>query len=115
MQEGFGFSHCTTCKAQFHLRVESFEDNSWHKLKFRLFVAGDVLLVFFVVQTVSLSLVFLLLRDTSGSYTVKRYNDSICMCGVYFGNFIYALNLSSSEEGPIHLGINASLIWNIAY
>jgi len=53
MQEGFAFSHCTTCKAQFHLRVESFEDNSWHKLKFRLFVARDVLLVFLAVQTVS--------------------------------------------------------------
>lgn len=53
MQEGFAFSHCTTCKAQFHLRVESFEDNSWRKLKFRLFVARDVLLVFLAVQTVS--------------------------------------------------------------
>ncbi|KAF3574558.1 hypothetical protein F2Q69_00063552 [Brassica cretica] len=59
VKEGFAFSHCTTCKAQFHLRVESFEDNnswrsnSWRrKVKFRLFVARDVLLVFLAVQTV---------------------------------------------------------------
>ncbi|MED6224350.1 hypothetical protein PIB30_083117 [Stylosanthes scabra] len=50
--EGFAFSHCTTCKAQFHLRVELFEDNSWRKAKFRLFVARDVFLVFLAVQTV---------------------------------------------------------------
>lgn len=58
MQEGFAFSHCTTCKAQFHLLVESFEDNTWRKLKFRLFVARDVLLVFLAVQTVSRTLTF---------------------------------------------------------
>jgi len=58
VKEGFAFSHCTTCKAQFHLRVEPFEDNnSWRrKAKFRLFVARDVLLVFLAVQTVSISL-----------------------------------------------------------
>lgn len=53
LQEGFAFSHCTTCKAQFHLKVSLFEDNSWRKVKFRLFVARDVLLVFLAVQTVS--------------------------------------------------------------
>lgn len=53
LQEGFAFSHCTTCKAQFHLKVSLFEENSWRKVKFRLFVARDVLLVFIAVQTVS--------------------------------------------------------------
>ena len=53
MQEGFAFSHCTTCKAHFHLRVQLFEDNAWRTFKFRLFVARDVLLVFLAVQTVS--------------------------------------------------------------
>ncbi|KAA3490152.1 E3 ubiquitin-protein ligase MARCH1 [Gossypium australe] len=52
VKEGFSFSHCTTCKARFHLRVELFEDNSWRKLKFRIFVARDVFLVFLAVQTV---------------------------------------------------------------
>lgn len=55
LQEGFAFSHCTTCKAQFHLRVESLEDYSWRKIKFRIFVARDVLLVFLAVQTVRLN------------------------------------------------------------
>ncbi|CAL5339368.1 unnamed protein product [Camellia sinensis] len=55
VKEGFAFSHCTTCKAQFHLRVEEFEDNSWRKIKFRVFVARDVFLVFLAVQTVSIS------------------------------------------------------------
>ncbi|KAF8396406.1 hypothetical protein HHK36_018025 [Tetracentron sinense] len=48
--EGFSFSHCTTCKAQFHLRVELLEDHSWRKIKFRIFVARDVVLVFLAVQ-----------------------------------------------------------------
>ncbi|KAI5320531.1 hypothetical protein L3X38_040239 [Prunus dulcis] len=52
VKEGFAFSHCTTCKAQFHLRVESYEDNSWRKIKFRVFVARDVFLVFLAVQSV---------------------------------------------------------------
>ncbi|KAJ6816570.1 uncharacterized protein M6B38_303360 [Iris pallida] len=51
MNEGFAFSHCTTCKAQFHLRVEQLEDYLWRKMKFRIFVARDVFLVFLAVQT----------------------------------------------------------------
>ncbi|KAJ0557786.1 hypothetical protein HanIR_Chr07g0329101 [Helianthus annuus] len=51
VKEGFAFSHCTTCKAQFHLQVVELKDNSWRKIKFRLFVARDVILVFLVVPT----------------------------------------------------------------
>ncbi|KAK3025742.1 hypothetical protein RJ639_042511 [Escallonia herrerae] len=51
VKEGFAFSHCTTCKAQFHLRVADSEDNYCRKIKFRLFVARDVVLVFLAVQT----------------------------------------------------------------
>ncbi|KAH7848920.1 hypothetical protein Vadar_010264 [Vaccinium darrowii] len=29
VKEGFAFSHCTTCKAQFHLQITEFEDNIW--------------------------------------------------------------------------------------
>uniref|UniRef100_A0A7C8Z8T0 RING-CH-type domain-containing protein n=1 Tax=Opuntia streptacantha TaxID=393608 RepID=A0A7C8Z8T0_OPUST len=69
VKEGFAFSHCTTCKAQFHLRVESFEDNSWHKLKFRLFVARDVLLVFLAVQTAIAAMgAFAYLMDKDGAF-----------------------------------------------
>ncbi|VFQ92749.1 unnamed protein product [Cuscuta campestris] len=52
VKEGFAFSHCTTCKAQFHLRVVELEDNSWRNIKFRLFVARDIFLVFLAVQSV---------------------------------------------------------------
>ncbi|XP_042403933.1 uncharacterized protein LOC121993271 [Zingiber officinale] len=52
VKEGSAFSHCTTCKARFHLRVEFLEDYAWRKIKFRIFVARDVLLVFLAVQTV---------------------------------------------------------------
>jgi hypothetical protein len=52
MQEGFAFSHCTTCKAQFHLRPELPEDYSWRQLKFKFFVTRDIFLVFLVLQTV---------------------------------------------------------------
>ncbi|GAB4855554.1 hypothetical protein Ancab_024173, partial [Ancistrocladus abbreviatus] len=66
VKDGFSFSHCTTCKAQFHLRDELFEDNSWRKLMFRLFVVRDVLLVFLAVQTASrASLSFLRIIYTS--------------------------------------------------
>lgn len=69
VKEGFAFSHCTTCKAQFHLRVESFEDNSWRKLKFRLFVARDVLLVFLAVQTAIAAMgAFAYLMDKDGAF-----------------------------------------------
>ncbi|KAJ0771642.1 hypothetical protein HanPI659440_Chr07g0271411 [Helianthus annuus] len=49
VKEGFAFSHCTTCKAQFHLQVVELKDNSWRKIKFRLFVARDVILVFLAI------------------------------------------------------------------
>ncbi|KAK3121609.1 hypothetical protein QOZ80_8BG0657150 [Eleusine coracana subsp. coracana] len=68
VKEGFAFSHCTTCKAQFHLRVETWEDNSWRKMKFRLFVARDVFLVFLAVQlTIAIigAIVYFLDRDGS--------------------------------------------------
>ncbi|XP_021968877.1 E3 ubiquitin-protein ligase MARCHF8 [Helianthus annuus] len=52
VKEGFAFSHCTTCKAQFHLRVVKLNAHSWPKIKFRLFVARDVFLVFLAMQMV---------------------------------------------------------------
>ncbi|KAF3442537.1 hypothetical protein FNV43_RR16453 [Rhamnella rubrinervis] len=69
VKEGFAFSHCTTCKAQFHLRVELFEDNSWRKIKFRVFVARDVFLVFLAVQTVIAAIGgFAYLMDRDGAF-----------------------------------------------
>ncbi|CAM0883729.1 unnamed protein product [Alopecurus aequalis] len=68
-KEGFAFSHCTTCKAQFHLRVETLEDNSWRKIKFRLFVARDVILGFLAVQiTIAIISAIAYFLDRDGSF-----------------------------------------------
>ncbi|KAG5243417.1 ERAD-associated E3 ubiquitin-protein ligase [Salix suchowensis] len=69
VKEGFAFSHCTTCKAQFHLRVSLFEDNSWRKMKFRIFVTRDVVIVFLAVQTVIAAMGgFAYLMDKDGTF-----------------------------------------------
>nr|GEY95231.1 zinc finger, RING-CH-type [Tanacetum cinerariifolium] len=52
IKKGFDFSHCTTCKAQFHLRVVELEENVWRKIKIRLFIARDVIFAFLALQTV---------------------------------------------------------------
>ncbi|XP_070031031.1 uncharacterized protein [Nicotiana tomentosiformis] len=76
VKEGFAFSHCTTCKAQFHLRVAELEDGNWRKTKFRLFVARDVFLGFLAVQTV-IALIggFTYLLDKDGTFR-NSFNDS---------------------------------------
>ncbi|KAJ1284161.1 hypothetical protein BS78_03G183800 [Paspalum vaginatum] len=51
VKEGTAFSHCTTCKAQFHLRVQFLEGDLGRKMKFRLFVARDIFLVLLAIQT----------------------------------------------------------------
>uniref|UniRef100_A0ACD5VUJ4 Uncharacterized protein n=1 Tax=Avena sativa TaxID=4498 RepID=A0ACD5VUJ4_AVESA len=69
VKEGFAFSHCTTCKAQFHFRVETLEDNSWRKIKFRLFVARDVILGFLAVQiTIAIISAIAYFLDRDGSF-----------------------------------------------
>lgn len=76
VKEGFAFSHCTTCKAQFHLQVVELKDNSWRKIKFRLFVARDVFLVFLAVQTViGLMGGLAYIADKNGSFRTS-FDDS---------------------------------------
>jgi hypothetical protein len=69
-QEGFAFSHCTTCKAPYYLRVHSHTDRKWRTLKFRFFVTRDILFIFALVQIVSfwnillsISLIYIQLSD----------------------------------------------------
>ncbi|KAK0570866.1 hypothetical protein LWI29_007666 [Acer saccharum] len=78
VKEGFAFSHCTTCKAQFHLQVALFEENSWRQIKFRLFVARDVFFVFLAVQTAIAAMgtiLFLLL--------LSRGNGVLCAAWIF--------------------------------
>lgn len=75
VKEGFAFSHCTTCKAQYHLRVALFEDNTWRKVKFRLFVARDVFLVFLALQAVIAAVAgFAYFMDKDGAFR-NSFND----------------------------------------
>ncbi|XP_060213094.1 uncharacterized protein LOC132640501 [Lycium barbarum] len=58
VKEGFAFSHCTTCKAPFYLRVNDLH-RKWRTLKFRFFVTTDVLFIFLAVQLIVASLGYL--------------------------------------------------------
>ncbi|KAK4749386.1 hypothetical protein SAY87_026835 [Trapa incisa] len=59
VREGFAFSHCTTCKASYHLRVHVAADRKWRTLKFRFFVTRDIIFIFLAVQLVIASLSYL--------------------------------------------------------
>ncbi|CAD6256299.1 unnamed protein product [Miscanthus lutarioriparius] len=59
VKEGFAFSHCTTCKAPYYLRVHSHTDRKWRTLKFRFFVTRDILFIFALVQIVISALAYL--------------------------------------------------------
>ncbi|KAG5607360.1 hypothetical protein H5410_028852 [Solanum commersonii] len=58
VKEGFAFSHCTTCKAPFYLRVNDLQ-RKWRTLKFRFFVTTDILFIFLAVQLVIAALGYL--------------------------------------------------------
>uniref|UniRef100_A0A0D9XTY9 RING-CH-type domain-containing protein n=1 Tax=Leersia perrieri TaxID=77586 RepID=A0A0D9XTY9_9ORYZ len=59
VKEGFAFSHCTTCKAPYYLRVHVHTDRKWRTLKFRFFVTRDILFIFALVQFVISALAYL--------------------------------------------------------
>ncbi|CAL9103290.1 unnamed protein product [Musa acuminata var. zebrina] len=66
VKEGFAFSHCTTCKAPYYLRVHVHADRKWRTLKFRFFVTRDILSIFAVVQLIISLLAYLVfLVDSS--------------------------------------------------
>ncbi|TVU04112.1 hypothetical protein EJB05_50324, partial [Eragrostis curvula] len=76
VKEGTAFSHCTTCKAQFHLRVQFLEGSRCRKMKFRLFVARDILLVFLAIQASIAALGgFAYLLDKDGKFR-NNFADS---------------------------------------
>ncbi|XP_047091136.1 uncharacterized protein LOC124702983 [Lolium rigidum] len=59
VKEGFAFSHCTTCKAPYYLRVHVHTDRKWRTMKFRFFVTRDILFIFALVQFVISALAYL--------------------------------------------------------
>ncbi|KAK2982126.1 hypothetical protein RJ640_029643 [Escallonia rubra] len=71
VKEGFAFSHCTTCKAQFHLRVADSEDNYCCKIKFRLLFV--VFFPVFLVIGVMGGFAYIMYKD--GSFR-NSFNDS---------------------------------------
>jgi len=59
VKEGFAFSHCTTCKAPYYLRVHVHTDRKWRTMKFRFFVTRDILFIFALVQFIISALAYL--------------------------------------------------------
>ncbi|KAL9229717.1 hypothetical protein vseg_005153 [Gypsophila vaccaria] len=68
VKEGFAFSHCTTCKAPYYLRVHAPANRKWRTLKFRFFVTRDILFIFLAVQLVITLLGYLV-------YMVDAYQE----------------------------------------
>ncbi|XP_066309091.1 uncharacterized protein [Miscanthus floridulus] len=75
VKEGTAFSHCTTCKAQFHLLVELLEDDMCLRMKFWLFVSRDVFLIFLAIQAVIVAIAGVaFLSDKDGKFR-NRFTD----------------------------------------
>ncbi|KAM3235476.1 hypothetical protein P3L10_015513 [Capsicum annuum] len=73
VKEGFAFSHCTTCKAPFYLRVNDLQ-RIWRTLKFRFFVTTDILFVFLAVQLVIALLGYLVYKiDTHQRFWLRLH------------------------------------------
>ncbi|KAI3891877.1 hypothetical protein MKX03_004593 [Papaver bracteatum] len=52
VKEGFAFAHCTTCKAPYHMKVNTVETKKWRTMKFRFLVTRDVVCIFIAIQLV---------------------------------------------------------------
>ncbi|CAO2165507.1 unnamed protein product [Urochloa humidicola] len=119
VKEGTAFSHCTTCKAQFHLRVEFLEDDMCRRMKFQLFVARDVILVFLAIQAAIAAIAGVTyLLDRHGKFRNSFAHDGdhilsthpvlfyYCVGVVVFfvliGLCVLLLHCLSSEDCPAH-------------
>ncbi|KAI3786884.1 hypothetical protein L1987_40936 [Smallanthus sonchifolius] len=94
VKEGFAFSHCTTCKAQFHLKVVKLKGISWPKIKFRLFVARDVFLVFLAIQMViGLMGGVAYLLDKDGSFRISFTENGDLIMSTHPIPFYYCIGV----------------------
>ncbi|RZC43890.1 hypothetical protein C5167_036847 [Papaver somniferum] len=73
IKEGFAFAHCTTCKAQYHMSVQStVVDRKWRTLKFRFFVTRDIFFIFICFQLAIALLAYLVyLVDASQNFALR--------------------------------------------
>lgn len=100
VKEGFAFAHCTECRTLFHLRANMPADRWWLRLKFKLLVVRDHLLLFIVVQLVVALMAMLVyavygeeLREMFGyeQYSYSFYTLAIVvsvLVGLLYGFFI---------------------------
>lgn len=65
------------------------EDNSWRKIKFRLFVARDVFLVFVAVQTVRSFILIIILENIYG--TTLLYWNKLTLFRYPLSTFLFLL------------------------
>ncbi|TVU34411.1 hypothetical protein EJB05_16243, partial [Eragrostis curvula] len=79
LKHGIVFSHCKKCKAQSHLQSQFFEGRC-PKMKFQLFVARDILLVFLAVQ----ALLFINFEATAVDKDDRAKSEVALQVGIIF-------------------------------
>ncbi|KAI3996338.1 hypothetical protein MKX01_026806, partial [Papaver californicum] len=82
----FAFAHCTTCKAKYHMRVQStIVDRKWRTLKFRFFVTRDILSIFICVQlAIGLLASLVYLVDASQNFALRLALHFPGVVGFYY-------------------------------
>ncbi|WVZ69844.1 hypothetical protein U9M48_018569 [Paspalum notatum var. saurae] len=94
VKEGTAFSHCTTCKAQFHLRVQFLEGDLDRKMKFRLFVARDIFLAFLAIQTAIAAISGMsYLQDKDGKFRNSFTSDWVRILSKHPVPFYYCIGV----------------------
>ncbi|GAA0172364.1 hypothetical protein LIER_27036 [Lithospermum erythrorhizon] len=114
-KEGFAFSHCTECRAQFILRANVPPDRWWLRLKFQFLVARDHAFIFLAVQLIVASLGVLVykfygaeLREMFG-YEEHPYGFytmavlAIILVGLLYGFFIAIICGQRISERHYHV------------
>lgn len=93
VKEGFAFAHCTTCRAQFHLKANVPEDMSWRTRKFQLFITRDICAVFVLVQLIVAALALLVaLVDYRGHFKESFQGTHSALLFYYcWGVFIFLI------------------------
>ncbi|KAH9618712.1 hypothetical protein KSS87_003242 [Heliosperma pusillum] len=141
VKEGFAFSHCTTCKAPYYLRVHALADRKWRTLKFRFFVTRDILFIFVAVQLVIASLAYLVYmvdgfqefwlqhywgfdNHISFYYICERAQTAISQALFVYGvtavhavELVSVVNVGAAWEDPVKVVpvqlVNVGAVWEV--